>query len=314
MKEFTFVVFSYNQEKFIIEHLESIKYQIKHYGELVNCKLILADDFSTDRTVFLATDWLNENRGIFSSVKILESNCNLGIVKNYIRCLRNVDTDFYKILAGDDLYYKNNIFALIKEFCITPVLRFHKEQISDDSNYFRYKIMVKNKKNIRLFLQDMLKNDNCIDAPGVFLKKTIVDEKLIACLQEYTWIEDLPSWNYFVNSTDVNISIYDVPYILYRTDEGISNNKAHSKRKGMLEDEKKIYTNIYVYKDKKPYSLICKYRKSIFKRLCKYYYDKFDADMIAFNNNMNQAENEAAEYLALIRKNAEDFKTRRGLK
>ena len=118
---------------------------------MVNCKLILADDFSTDRTDFLATDWLNENRGIFSSVKILESNCNLGIVKNYIRCLRNVDTDFYKILAGDDLYYKNNIFALIKEFCITPVLRFHKEQISDDSNYFRYKIMVKNKKNIRLF-------------------------------------------------------------------------------------------------------------------------------------------------------------------
>ena len=59
---------------------------------------------------------------------------------------------------------------------------------------------------------------------------------------------------------------------------------------------------------------INKTKNSILKRLCKYYYDKFDADMIEFNNNMNQAENEATEYLALIRKNAEEFKARRGLK
>ena len=51
MKEFTFGVFTYNQEQFIFENLESIKYQIEKYGGGTSFSLVMSDDCSQDNTV-----------------------------------------------------------------------------------------------------------------------------------------------------------------------------------------------------------------------------------------------------------------------
>lgn len=314
MEEFTFCCFTYNQEKYIIEHLESIKYQIENFGEKYRCKFLLADDASKDNTVELVRKWLIENKKYFSNVRILESKVNNGIVKNFIRALNNINTNRYKILAGDDIYYKNNIFQLEGEFCITPVIKFNEEIIHNEDT-LRYKMMLKNKEKIIKFLQYAIKNDNYLDAPGIFMEKKLVDNGLISYLGEYSWIEDLPMWNYLLNNRRLkSITLFKTPYIMYRVEVGISSNKNHLKRSEMLEEEIKICNNIYIDRSKRLHYMIHKYRRILFKRLCKYYYDKFDADMIAFNNNMAKAENEATEYLALIRKNAEDFKARHGLK
>ena len=48
---FTFGILAYNQEKEILETLESIRYQIEHYSDNENINLILIDDSSADNTV-----------------------------------------------------------------------------------------------------------------------------------------------------------------------------------------------------------------------------------------------------------------------
>ena len=58
---FTFISITYNHEKYIIEHLESIKYQILQYGKNEKVCFILSDDCSTDNTLLITQQWLKIN-------------------------------------------------------------------------------------------------------------------------------------------------------------------------------------------------------------------------------------------------------------
>ena len=91
--DFTFGVLCYNQEDFIIEHLESIKYQIENYGSKYNTHLIISDDCYTDKTVAYAEVWIKNNYELFTSVRIMVQEHNQGIVKNVTKILRNIDTE-----------------------------------------------------------------------------------------------------------------------------------------------------------------------------------------------------------------------------
>ena len=57
-KEFTFTIVTFNQEKYVIELLESIKYQIETHGKEYKNHLIVCDDASKDDTVLLVTKWV----------------------------------------------------------------------------------------------------------------------------------------------------------------------------------------------------------------------------------------------------------------
>ena len=102
---FTFLTLSFEQEKYIIQHLESIKYQMVHYGADVKAAYILADDASKDRTVEWARLWLEKNKEIFSDVTILENKENKGIVDNYLRGINAIKG-------------RGKINALLRTICI----------------------------------------------------------------------------------------------------------------------------------------------------------------------------------------------------
>ena len=65
---FTFVTITYNHEKYIIEHLESIRYQIENYSEGKKMNLIVSDDGSVDNTMRYAQQWVERNKNLFSEV------------------------------------------------------------------------------------------------------------------------------------------------------------------------------------------------------------------------------------------------------
>ena len=44
IKEFTFCVLAYNHSQFILDHLESIKFQVLNYGKNIECSLIINDE------------------------------------------------------------------------------------------------------------------------------------------------------------------------------------------------------------------------------------------------------------------------------
>lgn len=114
MKEFTFGVLAYNVEPYIIECLESIKHQVVSFGDNYSCNLLIAEDCSTDRTLDLIEYWVQNNKDLFFDVEIIKNVRNKGLVQNIIGLYKKINTINFKVIDGDDIFYKNNIFDLLE--------------------------------------------------------------------------------------------------------------------------------------------------------------------------------------------------------
>ena len=313
MQEFTFGMLTYNQEDYVIEHLESIKYQILNFGKDVKVYFVLSDDASKDNTVKYVEMWTEANKELFAGIKIVAKESNSGIVPNYLTMLSNIYTSHYKILAGDDMYYKNNVFEAVKQgsFTITPTIYFAENHILPFLTIDRYEILLlhNEKGNLKEYLRNRLRYSNCIDAPGVFLNYNLIDQELINELKKYQWVEDVPMWNYLFNKETVEIQILQKPYILYRGEVGISRNKNHSARKPFDDEVLKIKKTIYVDRSRYPRIINfygCKYELERF--MLKYYWRKHSKMLRAFKKNISTEEILAEEYLLEILKNVKEWK------
>ena len=228
MKEFTFVSICYNHEKYIIEHLESIKYQIINHGKGIKIHYILSDDCSKDNTVLLAKKWLSNNSYLFFSVEIIESDVNEGTVSNCIKSFKKVTTENFKSLAGDDLLYKNSIFELYDndwDVIVTPIIRINGEQtiIKDlKSEYFLY--MLCNNKMLTIVISKIIEFTMPFHTPGVFWKYHLFNDDLIKAIEEYRIIEDVPLFYYLFHKKVNKTSFVSNVYVLYRTNSGVSHN------------------------------------------------------------------------------------------
>lgn len=110
INEFTFLVFSYNHEKYITEHLESIKYLIQTYAAEIYVDIILNDDCSKDKTIQIIDAWIENNRRLFRNETRLFNNKNIGTCASVVNALSEVRTPCFKMTAGDDVYSFENIF------------------------------------------------------------------------------------------------------------------------------------------------------------------------------------------------------------
>ena len=111
MKQFIFGILTYNQENYVLETLESIKYQKVHYGSDVNVSLVIADDASKDKTVTVIKEWLEKNKSLFDKIDLIANEKNKGTVANFKTILSKVSDEDLKIIAGDDLIGHKNLFA-----------------------------------------------------------------------------------------------------------------------------------------------------------------------------------------------------------
>lgn len=252
MQEFTFGVITYNQENFVLDTLNSIKYQVQNFGNGISIDLVIADDCSSDATCDVIESWVEKNRTLFRNVEFLFSKTNRGIVKNFLSFLRAVKTEYFKVIAGDDIFFDNNIFDVFGNynFVITPVIAFSMDNVVRSfHDSFLYKALLHQKKqDLYKFLTNGIKHGKYPAAPGVFYTHTLIDEKYYQYLLQYTWIEDVPTWNYFYNGEKIKPYVCDVPYVLYRCDVGISTNAGHSKREVFLQDAKRLNEKIVIYR------------------------------------------------------------------
>lgn len=110
MRDFTFVALTYNHEKYILEHLESIKFLIENYGQKISFEIIIADDASKDNTALLAQKWLNMNAKLFNNSMVLSDGINKGTCKNFTSAITRITSQHCKVTAGDDIYSYENLF------------------------------------------------------------------------------------------------------------------------------------------------------------------------------------------------------------
>lgn len=243
---YTFVIISYNQEEYIIEHLESIKYQIEQFGNGMEINLILSDDCSTDNTVKFAGMWLESNPTLFKDVQVQVNKRNLGIVKNYLQATGAVKTPYYNLLDGDDMYYKNNVFETMNhldqnDILFTPVIAF--DGITKEFDWFVDNLLALKKKET---IKSYLRHSQPFHTSGTFTSIELMhDQGLRSFISDYNWIEDLPSFHYMFHVKEsLDYAIHYKPYAFHRYMVGISKNPDNDKYRQFIEEEKRMKENL----------------------------------------------------------------------
>ncbi|MCI8782111.1 MAG: glycosyltransferase family 2 protein [Dorea sp.] len=310
---FTFLTISYNQEKYIIEHLESIRYQIENYGYGRKFAYILADDGSEDGTVGLAQRWMKENDSLFCEVKILDSGKNRGIVTNYLRGINEVTTETYKCLAADDLYFKNNVIDLLNDsdIVLSPTLFFSdSREALRGKNMFYYGCAGKRGKALIKAVRNDLKYYCGIQAPGSFMKRDITQDRgLQKFLGNFKWIEDYPQWIYIFNQYQKSISVKlatDI-YILYRADTGIST-KNGQRNQLFLDEEQRIKKMTGNRREKYGKFLnVYRYLNFFKRKYIDYIKINTNSEAKEIRHNYEKARKEAEDYLCFLDKKASCF-------
>lgn len=259
MNEFTFVVLTYNHEKYIIDNLNSIKELVKKYGSNKEIDLIISDDCSKDKTTFAAQEWIKNNRSFFKNCKIITTKSNSGIVRNLLNAVNNVRTRDFKFIAGDDSFRLENIFYLYENIMykndnnnlilspVTPFGTSGKEYSDFYYDEYRFVKYWNDKKKLTM----LLKINNYLQAPGVFIPGNYLrDKNLQNFLLGFKNIEDYPLWYYLIVKKKVPVLTDDTSYINYRLGSGITTNENIKKKSGynteLDEIHKKLHMKAYI--------------------------------------------------------------------
>lgn len=104
MIKFSVIVATYNSARFIKSTLDSILWQSYPPSEI-----IITDDGSSDSTLKICKDWIEEHSDFCNRIELLEVKKNTGAVANYQRGYDAVsfECDWVKKLDGDDMLTPN---------------------------------------------------------------------------------------------------------------------------------------------------------------------------------------------------------------
>ena len=303
MKEFTFAILTYNQRALIVEQLESIKRQVENYGQDYQTDVVLSDDCSTDDTVAVAQKWLDQHKYLFRNIKILQAEKNQGVVENFIKMITNIDTRYFKELAGDDYYYSNNVYetAYGKEFMLSPTLQLYGHTVKEQPRWLYKEYLFFDKSKLRHVVRKRLEYQLSLETPGVFWTTSMIDEGLLTALREYKWIEDVPLWHYLLGRK-INVTVTEKPLVIYRMNEGISQNKAHEKFTVFDEEVVKLEKEIQVHMNNRLY----RYKRAIAKRIIKYFLSNCKRVRV-FDESLAKAIDDVDDYVASITQAAQSW-------
>ena len=272
MGEFTFVVITYNQQKYIIEHLESIKNQIIKYGANYRNYLVVGDDCSTDLTLYYLEQWLKRNNDLFCKVTINKQNKNGGIVNNYLSSIKIVETEMFTIIAGDDIYADNDIYSAASQsnFVYTPRISFSSKGDVYGEDLWLFKKCMLTHKTINEEMLSFLRYKMVVDTNALIWRKLFCSTSFFQEIAKFKWIEDYPTMISILQNKNINPTLYFKPIMLYRDDSGISNNSRHAKKTEYNIEEEKCFKeyNLKCFRFPKyinPYNYIFLVKKHFFK-------------------------------------------------
>lgn len=103
----TFIVTSYNYEKYIIKTLESIKAQTYE-----NIEIVVVDDKSSDNSIEIIKKFIGENKQL--NIKLIEHEYNFGQLKAFQTGLANANGQFVSFIDSDDVITKDYAKAHIR--------------------------------------------------------------------------------------------------------------------------------------------------------------------------------------------------------
>ena len=250
LRKFTFCVLAYNHSQFILDHLESIKFQVLNYGKNIDCSIIINDDASNDNTVELIDKWLSTNNLIFENITKIYNKVNIGTCKGVINISNKLKTKYFKLTAADDVYSSTNIFNFLKKNDCFSLLSGLPLRLVDGVvsysffeviNYLASAYIYKNDSLI-----DRLSDVSIVNAPNLFYsEKDFRNPKIIEFLSGYDIVEDWPlQIAIAVNDKSSNLISSKTNIVLYRRTSGSTYLVAKSRFK---KDQVKIFEYLINY-------------------------------------------------------------------
>jgi dolichol-phosphate mannosyltransferase len=133
MKELSFLIPLYNEEKNIIATIDTI---VKSAQSLaIEFEIIITDDHSTDRSFQVAT----ELSKIYPQLKVYKNIKNLGFAKTYFKCLEMSHSKYIVYISSDNDIDVINLKELLSHFKEAPIILQYCLN-SKDRSYYRYLI------------------------------------------------------------------------------------------------------------------------------------------------------------------------------
>jgi glycosyltransferase involved in cell wall biosynthesis len=330
LDKFTFIVITYNHEKYILEHLESVKYQMINFGKDIVCNIIVADDGSKDRTVELTKFWFEQNSDLFNNIRIIADGLNRGTCKNLSLALNYLETDKCKLTAGDDVYSCENLFVEFDKVNDADILSglslnlINKKIIN--SNFDIFNIYATNIVYKKSDYNDRLKKINFFNAPSiVYNVNALKNSEVINFMEQFKVTEDYPLHIKMSEIyTPLKFKQIDKIFVYYRrTDNStyiirndIFSNDKMAIFKYLINNEKNFLNKILLKNRLFCFNLLNKYLKKIFnlnvyiyglKILLNYYsinkkiksieinYDKYQSHYDSISNNADSIYNNFLE-------------------
>lgn len=232
------IVVTYNSAKYVLETLESAKLQ-----SYKNIELIVTDDCSTDDTINICENWIQNNRKYFVNVELISNEINTGIAANCNRGILKTKGEWLKFIAGDDILLENCISDNLLFIKNNPDAKFitseiqyidHQSKIIEyrSSQYEGYKKKYfKNsaKEQLRLYARLPM----FLNSPAFFIRRrTIID---VGCFDENYRIYDDMCLIYRTNGSDIKVNHFDLFTVKYR----IHDNAISRSTNCMIEDIRK---------------------------------------------------------------------------
>ena len=250
MRTYVFGILTYHQEQYIVETLESIKYQKIEYGKDLEVSLIITDDASKDRTVPVLKEWIQKNRSYFKNVDVIVNEKNQGIVPNFCKIVQMIDTEkeYLKIIAGDDLISHKNVFAEYDDLNDRKLKTYFRVELCEGKISYREKYLIEfyyhmthnqagRAHNLKYF-----KRGRYLHTPStLYTKQLFLDAACEKNLEGYRLYEDDPMWYSMIkNIKDLEIEFVPQGMVLYRMhNQSVSNapNPIFQKDKNRLREQ-----------------------------------------------------------------------------
>jgi len=219
-------VIVYNSAKTVIETLDSIYNQT-----YPNLELIVSDDCSTDNTVEICRQWIEEHKDRFVRIELLTAGKNTGTSGNCNRAQDACQGEWVKGIAGDDILlpgciqdcmdYVDQHDDVVVLFGKQVAFGADEERCRKTNEVFDYQMMQESPKKQ---LHQLLFGENYIPATTLFYHK----ERLLATGvkndERIPLLEDWPKW---INLLRVGVTFHfiDKDLVNYRVGGISTSNK-----------------------------------------------------------------------------------------
>ncbi|MFN8240000.1 MAG: glycosyltransferase [Bacteroidales bacterium] len=219
------IVLTYNSGKYVVETLESIK--AVNYSPL---ELVISDDCSSDDTLSLCQNWIDNNSWRFENVLIASNSVNAGIPANCNQGIKISTGTWIKFIAGDDLLIEDSIQHFIKEvhgplegeMVFHGRLRSFGEQEASSEDYSDWGDPLSqdfNRAGITAAQQFEILLRFCpVSGPTTFINRKVF-EKTGPFDERFRFWEDRPMW-LKITSAGFKFNFVDRDVVFYRVHEG----------------------------------------------------------------------------------------------